>query len=177
MKFENMEIVIQRLKSSWPYLNLDKQQVSFWYGFIKSYSDEEVSDAVNLYCEEQTRQPTISDIITYVKRIRDQKRRKAEEQRLYNFDVHNERTVKCRNCNDVGHWWYIYPTGVETVMFCDCEAGRMEWNHKHDKEGQMPDNVFEYCFGFPRSQINGRKFTEKMAVKKNGTKIIYRSYE
>ena len=110
-----------------------------WFDMLKNYDYLEVKGGVKNYIREQTKTPTVADIVEYIRPIR----QKNLEDRDHNLAVLWANAVSCRDCNDNGYVIVEYPAGYEKTRPCDCAAGHHRFGEKYwkDKESYpgLPD--------------------------------------
>ena len=95
----------------------DNAEQRTWYEQLKEFDFSDVNQSVNDYISMNNRRPTPADIISGAKRYRSTRRAAA--------DYHNERLVKCNQCNDTGWVNTVSPTGTWTAHPCTvCGRGR-----------------------------------------------------
>lgn len=112
------------LSAAWPFLRFeDDATYDLWYEILKPYLLGEVREGVKQAISEIDHTPSVAEVLAYVKNVRENVRRRAEEEA---FRMQSRETILCRKCNDHGFITIVYPKGYESVRVCDCETARRQ---------------------------------------------------
>lgn len=128
------------LQANFQFLDFTSDTVhNLWMESLQRYDFAEVRAGAKLYIEEQSKTPTLHDILEYVIPIRQRNMEEAEHNPKVLFD----NAVHCVDCNDNGYVMVLYPSGDEKCRPCDCKAGHHRfgdryWKNKADHPGMQP---------------------------------------
>lgn len=126
------------LQANFQFLDFSNDVLhDLWFDSLKKYDVIEVKAGVKAYIENESKTPTMNDILEYIRPIR----KKNIEEHEHNLQVLWANSVRCPDCNDNGYVIILYPSGYEKLKPCDCEVGHHMFGEKYwkDREGyEMP---------------------------------------
>ena len=93
---------------------LNETQVDFWYISLKNFTSQEYAKAVGEYARKNKYMPTISDILSEIKSIKNREYKEQDEPR---------ETYPCDKCHGSGLVKYVRD-GYDYLCTCNCKNGR-----------------------------------------------------
>ena len=127
------------LQVNYQFLDFSNETMhGLWMEMLEKYDFREVRAGIKAYIENESKTPTINDVLEYIRPIRKQ----TIEDREHNLQVLWANSVTCPKCNDNGYTMILYPNGDEAAKPCDCQIGHHRFGEKYwkDREGyEMPD--------------------------------------
>ena len=154
----------QMLQANYQFLDFSNPMTHFvWFDALKDYDVIEVRMAVKDYIKKESKTPTVADMVEFILPLRERKQAEREHnRRLVETDK-----IECKNCNDVGFIRVFYPTGVEAVRPCDCEAGHRSFGKKvYDILVRQQEDEFAMCY------LYGGKDLAEAVRNKNACKVV-----
>ena len=147
MTREEAIIPFKMISSNWPFLKVGDTEIGFevWYQAFQRYTLEEVTAGFQNAIENLTSTPNLAQIREYVETeyrktvsAENDFNRKLRENA--NEAFHN--AIRCKYCKDHGYFRVIYPTKIDAVRGCDCDAGHRLFGDKYfERVEQMKDVI------------------------------------
>lgn len=115
MEYGDMTRIANKLKANWRFMFDNKEQMQIWWTYLNEFPTEEVDQGVIRYILNNTKEPTIADIVNSIKAVRNDKRRATPMQ--------SGRAIKCIHCRDTGLIVWEDKEGRNYGRPCTCEKG------------------------------------------------------
>ena len=155
------------LQSNYQFLDFSSEEGhEIFYQMLKQYTNEDVMEGVRQYIRAESKTPTIADLIEYIQPFSDKRLAEAR----HNLAILNANKVNCKECNDRGYVWVIYPN-YECCRPCGCEAGMARFGEMAFKTGKA-DPVQDLI-----GKFGGKTESEAMEISKQYRKEIYHKGE
>lgn len=131
------------LHANWPFLDFSNEATAgIWFAAFRPYQEPEVRQGIqDAIANIQKTQPTVADILEFVKAVHEGTRRRAAEQAEQRQETE---TVSCWDCNDYGFINIIYPTGYEAVRPCNCSRADRAFGEKIMAKAKDPEPLPEW---------------------------------
>lgn len=173
-EFGNIE---QMLQANYQFLDFTNTALhELWYDSLKRFDVIEVKDGVRQYMEIRRETPTLADLISFIRPVRE----KRIEEHDFNVQLLLKDAVKCKACKDRGYIMIKYPTGYEAVKPCDCDAGHLRFGQKYFdnvRDKWTNDEVTAY-FGGDLEEARTKSGKAKIYeyTKRAGKGLVVREY-
>lgn len=134
----------EMLQANYQFLDFSNPALhGLWYEALKEYAEPDVRSGIKCYIRNESKTPTVHDVLEYVQPHSDQRRMELE----HNLAIRDSGKVNCQKCNDAGYVVINYPTGLETVRPCDCEAGHRQFGPAAFKKIESSSDIVCAQFG------------------------------
>ena len=104
-----------RMRMNWRNMFPTKEHCLSWFTYLQEFESQDVEQGVIRYILNNTKEPTIADIINSVKKVREDKRRATP--------IQSGREIRCIHCRDTGLIVWEDKDGRMYGRPCDCEKG------------------------------------------------------
>lgn len=169
MTKEDIVAQLKRLSANYSFFRIDADKLNIWYDMLSRYDRTTVHKAITEWMTHNPKEPTVSDIIDQINAATT----RETMSRRYTFEDPNQKTVRCRNCNDHGLVTVLYPSGVEAVRFCDCRSGeRYGRPYAEDTTRKMDDFEARYLFGVGIKTFKAGKLSEERLINDNTGEVF-----
>lgn len=107
-----------KLKANWRFMFSEPGQMDVWWTYFMDIPDEDVMRGINRYILNNTKEPTISDLLDSIKNAR------IDYNKTSTVPYQSGRTISCIHCRDTGLIVWEDNDGRFFGRPCDkCSAG------------------------------------------------------
>lgn len=114
-----------RMQANWTFLDMaDETTFEVWFQAFEMFEVGEVSVGISEAMKVLKSQPTVAEILEFVHKARDGRRRQRDEELRHNLNLMRNDAIHCQECHDVGYQLIEYPGDHEYIRPCPkrCET-------------------------------------------------------